>query len=304
MIWIIVLTIWSFALVGYALRRRWQPSMDVPVRLLVWLLLFLVGWEVGADRSLVRSWRSLGADALCVTLLTVVSCAVGARLFLRCVRVSVCAPPAGGRRPAGTLWANVRSNLVYVGFFLVGGAISFSSWFPPLPAGASSVALFLLLAAVGFHIGQSDTLRASLRRVDRRLLLLPFVTIVSTWAGALLTSIVLPHHTVAEWLAVGSGFGYYSLSGILISEAISPALGTIAIAHNILRELCVLLGAPFLARLCGPLAPVSVGGATSGDTSLPAIAAASGSVFVPLSIYHGVAVDFTVPFLVSFFCSL
>ena len=67
MIWIIVLTIWSFALVGYALRRRWQPSMDVPVRLLVWLLLFLVGWEVGADRSLVRSWRSLGADDRLIT---------------------------------------------------------------------------------------------------------------------------------------------------------------------------------------------------------------------------------------------
>ena len=126
MIWIIVLTIWSFAPVGYALRRRWQPSMAVPVRLPVWLLLFPVGWEVGADRSLVRSWRSLRADAVCVTLLTVVSCAVGARLFLRCVRVPVCAPPAGGSRPAGTLWANVRSNLAYAGFFLVGGAISFT----------------------------------------------------------------------------------------------------------------------------------------------------------------------------------
>lgn len=303
MMWLIILTIWGFALAGYVVRRRWQPRMDVPVRLLVWLLLFLVGWEVGSDRTLVRSWRSLGADALCVTLLTTACCAVGARLFLRCVRLPVCAPPAGDRRHANSLWTNVRGNLVYVGFFLTGACAGFSTWFPPLPAGASSAALFLLLAAVGFHIGQSDTLRASLRRVDRRLLLLPFVTIVSTWAGALLTSIVLPHHTVAEWLAVGSGFGYYSLSGILISEAISPALGTIAIAHNILRELCVLLGAPFLARLCGPMAPVSVGGATSGDTSLPAIAAASGSAFVPLSIYHGVAVDFTVPFLVPFFCS-
>ena len=300
----ILLTVWGCAALGYVFRRRPCRFLSGLTRLLVWLLLFLVGWEVGADRTLVRAWRSLGADALCITAGTVLLSALGARLFLRCVRVPVMGPDSRKSGRPGGLFARVRGNLVYILCFLAGGVAGFSGLFPALPEGASTAALFLLLAAVGFQVGQSDELRASLRRVDRRLLLLPAVTIVSTWAGSLLTALFLPHYSAAQWLAVGSGFGYYSLSGILITEAVGPALGTVAIMHNILRELCVLLGAPFLARACGPLAPICVGGATSGDTSLPAVAGASGSMFVPLSIFHGVAVDFTVPFLVPFFCSL
>ena len=40
------------------------------------------------------------------------------------------------------------------------------------------------------------------------------------------------------------------------------------------------------------------------DTTLPIITNVSGKEFVILSIYHGFVVDFSVPFLVTFFCSL
>ena len=66
----------------------------------------------------------------------------------------------------------------------------------------------------------------------------------------------------------------------------------------------MLLGAPLLARFFGPLAPISSGGATSMDTTLPIITNVSGKEFVILSIYHGFVVDFSVPFLVTLFCSL
>jgi len=81
-------------------------------------------------------------------------------------------------------------------------------------------------------------------------------------------------------------------------------LGTIALMYNIFRELAALIGAPLLYRMFGPLAPISQGGATTGDTTLPIIAGCCGNRFVPLSIFHGFALDFTVPFLVPFFCSL
>ena len=40
------------------------------------------------------------------------------------------------------------------------------------------------------------------------------------------------------------------------------------------------------------------------DTTLPVITQASGQRFVVVSIYHGFLVDFSVPFLVTLFCSL
>ena len=73
---------------------------------------------------------------------------------------------------------------------------------------------------------------------------------------------------------------------------------------NIAREIITLLGAPVLARLFGPLAPISSGGATSMDTTLPVITSVSGRDFVVLSIFHGVIVDFSVPIIVSFFCKV
>ena len=54
----------------------------------------------------------------------------------------------------------------------------------------------------------------------------------------------------------------------------------------------------------GDLAPISAGGATTMDTTLPIITRCSGQQFVVVSIFHGFMTDFSVPFLVTFFCSI
>lgn len=40
------------------------------------------------------------------------------------------------------------------------------------------------------------------------------------------------------------------------------------------------------------------------DTTLPIIAQASGQKYVALSIYHGFVTDFSVPFLVTMWCTI
>lgn len=136
------------------------------------------------------------------------------------------------------------------------------------------------------------------------MLLLPFATILGTLAGCVAVSFLLPSRSLTDVLAVGSGFGYYSLSSILINGSRGVELGTVALLANIMREIITLLCAPLLCRIFGPLAPISSGGATSMDTTLPIITAVSGKKFAVLSVYHGFIVDFSVPFLVTLFCSL
>jgi len=143
----------------------------------------------------------------------------------------------------------------------------------------------------------------SLRTQSGVMLLLPLITIIGTLAGCSAISLLFPDRSVSDMLAVGSGFGYYSLSSIFITEYRGAELGTIALLANICREIITLLGAPLIYRWFGPLAPISSGGATSMDTTLPIITNVSGKEFVVLSIYHGFVVDFSVPFLVTFFCS-
>ena len=64
-----------------------------------------------------------------------------------------------------------------------------------------------------------------------------------------------------------------------------------------------LLGAPLMVRWFGKLAPISSGGDTTMDTTLPIITRTAGQDLVIVSLFHGFVVDFSVPFLVTFFCS-
>ena len=130
------------------------------------------------------------------------------------------------------------------------------------------------------------------------------MTILGTLAGTAVVSIFLSHRSLTDCLAVGSGFGYYSLSSIFITEYKGGELGTVALLANISREILTLLAAPLLVRWFGRLASISAGGATTMDTTLPVILQTAGQEFVVVSIFHGFVVDFSVPFLVTFFCSI
>lgn len=126
------------------------------------------------------------------------------------------------------------------------------------------------------------------------------MTILGTLSAAAAISLLFPHRSAADCMAIGAGFGYYSLSSIFITEYKGPELGTIALLSNIMREIITLLCAPLLVRWFGNLAPISAGGATTMDTTLPIITRFAGQPFVVVSVFHGFVVDFSVPFLVTF----
>lgn len=198
----------------------------------------------------------------------------------------------------------MKGSLIIVGFFIAGIVCGLMHWVPELNSNVSFYTLCALLFSVGITVGNNTELLKSFRHLDTRLMLLPLMTIVGTLAATAVASIGLPGRSLTDCLAVGSGFGYYSLSSILITQYRGPDLGTVALLANIIREVCTLLGAPLMVRYFGPLAPISSGGATTMDTTLPIITRTSGQDFVILSLLHGFLVDFSVPFLVSLFCEM
>lgn len=199
----------------------------------------------------------------------------------------------------------MKGSLVIVGFFVLGVVAGFNEW---LPTGwehwnLSFYALCGLMFCVGISVGNDPNTFKSLREINLRLALLPLMTILGTLAGCAVVSFFLSGRSLADCCAVGSGFGYYSLSSILITQAKGAELGTIALLSNIIREIIALLGAPILVKYFGKLSPIAVGGATTMDTTLPVITRYSGNEFVIVSVFHGFLVDFSVPFLVTLFCS-
>lgn len=200
----------------------------------------------------------------------------------------------------------MKGSLIIVVFFALGALVGLFELIPFNIADTdiSFYTLCALMFCVGLGIGNDPQTIRNFRSLNPRLVFLPVMTILGTLAGAALASLVLTHRTATECMAVGAGFGYYSLSSIFITEYKGAELGTIALLSNIIREIFTLLAAPLLVRWFGNLAPISAGGATTMDTTLPIITRCSGQEFVVVSIFHGFVVDFSVPFLVTFFCSI
>ena len=198
----------------------------------------------------------------------------------------------------------MKGSLIVVGFFALGCILGWSGYLPEVVVknDITMYVLYLLMFQVGLSIGSDKKLKDILCSIRPKLLLVPLATIIGTLTASALVSL----------LAVGSGFAYYSLSSILITELkeaslgvqMATELGTIALIANIIREIMALLGAPLFVKYFGRLAPICAGGATTMDTTLPIITRYSGKDLVFVSIFHGILVDFTVPFFVSFFCSM
>lgn len=198
----------------------------------------------------------------------------------------------------------MKGSLIIVAFFAVGVLCGFYHLVPfdVSKTGISFYALCALMGSVGLSIGNDPQTLKNFRSLNPRLVFLPIATILGTLSAAALVGFILPHRTMADCMAVGSGMGYYSLSSIFITEYKGAELGTVALLSNIIREIVTLLCAPLLVRWFGNLSPISAGGATTMDTTMPVITRYSGQEFVVVSIFHGFVTDFSVPFLVTFFC--
>lgn len=301
-------------LTGRLLLGRRLAFVQPLITGIIWTLLFLLGVEVGSDPAVVGGLATLGVTALALFAFSVagsILAAWGLWLWIRRRGLSVPASgPADDEIPqaAPSLWSTLKGSLVIVAFFAVGCLAGL--WTEPDMQGSSlsTWVLYALMFCVGVTLGNDRTLAGRVRRLDRRLALLPVATAVGTLGGAALAAPFFGADSAvtsaADSLAVGAGFGYYSLSSIFIADLRGAELATVALLCNILRELFTLLAAPLVARWFGPLAAVSIGGATTFDTTLPVITRAAGRPYAVVSIFHGCVMDFSVPFLVTFFCTL
>ena len=153
-----------------------------------------------------------------------------------------------------------------------------------------------LLFFIGMQFAQSGT---SLKKVlaSPAAIAVPIATLLGTLAASL-ALVPLFSLSPGKSLALAGGFGWYSLSGVLIDNLGDPVLGSVSFMANMFRESLALLLIPFLGRSRIPALAVSVGGATSMDVTLPLIEQSAGPWIVPVSFMSGALLSIVVPFLV------
>lgn len=163
---------------------------------------------------------------------------------------------------------------------------------------ASEYTLILLLFLVGIQLRNNGmTLKQIV--LNRRGMIVAVVVVASSLIGGLINAFILdlPINTA---LAMASGFGWYSLSGILLTESFGPVIGSAAFFNDLARELIAIMLIPGLIRRSRSTA-LGLCGATSMDFTLPVLQRTGGLDMVPAAIVHGFILSLLVPILIAFF---
>ena len=195
----------------------------------------------------------------------------------------------------------MRGLLIIPAFFALGLIMGVSGRLPVnlISSDLSTYALYVLMFLAGIGIGADRKSWHVLRTINIKIFLVPAGIIIGTFTGVTLASLLLPSLHLREVLAVGAGFGYYSLSSIFISELHSQSLGLVALLSNMFREIITLLFTPLLVKYFGKLGGIASGGATSMDTTLPVISKYSGKEYAIISLFSGIILTILVPVLVT-----
>ncbi|MHB9313544.1 lysine exporter LysO family protein [Fusobacterium polymorphum] len=156
--------------------------------------------------------------------------------------------------------------------------------------------LYLLLFFIGIDIGKNDNILNDLKKLDKKVLFLPFITIISSLAGGAVASMLLSL-SIGESVAISAGMGWYSFSAIELSK-VSVELGGIAFLANIFRELLAIFFIPVIAKKIGSFESVSIAGATAMDSVLPIINKSNPAEISIISFYSGLIISIVVPILI------
>lgn len=194
----------------------------------------------------------------------------------------------------------MKGSLIILGFFVLGLLLGLTEFLPDyiLNSDFSIYALYLLMFLVGIGIGTDRSSWKVIREVNIKIILVPLSVIVGSLLGVSVFSFFLSDINFAEAMAVGAGFGYYSLSSVMITEFHSDTLGVIALLSNIIREILTLLATPLFVKFFGKLAGIASGGATAMDTTLPIIVRYSGKEYAIIAVFSGIVLTVLVPLLI------
>jgi uncharacterized membrane protein YbjE (DUF340 family) len=179
--------------------------------------------------------------------------------------------------------------------------IAIGHFYSPNFGNLYEIMLYVLILIIGIDLGLNFKPH-ELKRLGRRAFLLPAETMVGSLLGGLAASTLLG--IGVKWgLAVAAGCGWYSLTGPLIGQysAIYGALGFLA---NLTREVMTVIFYPLVSRRIPKEAAVTMGGATTMDTTLAVMTKFGGREITVVAFVHGFVLTAVVPFILPLILGL
>lgn len=170
-----------------------------------------------------------------------------------------------------------------------------------LPEHTTTILLMALLFLVGASLKNSG-LSFKQAMLNTHGIYISLVFMVCTLLSAFVLT-VLMDMPIFMALSLVSGFGWYSLSGGLISQYFGAGLGSIALLNDLIREIFALLFIPYIAK-SSPKTAIGVAGVTALDFCLPIIKKSTGDNILPVAISFGLITNIISPILMVFFAQM
>ncbi len=278
----------------------------------IMLLLLMMGVKMGANAEVIANIKTIGLYALIFTVLVIGCTLISLTVVRRLMKVNKQGVLQGEGITRDKVEEEVAKSFdamtfIIVGCVIVGMSLGYFVDSHDLISGAFlqeilnrliQLGLCLLLVFVGLDMGFDEALISNLRAMGIRALAFPIATIIGTMAGAIIALLVIPV-TLQETLAIGGGFGWYTLAPAIIMDAGHVNASAISFIHNVLRELLSIIIIPFVARYIGAIEAGCVAGAPSMDVCLPVIGRATNGSVVIYAFVNGVIISLLVPVIVS-----
>ncbi|MGF1720508.1 lysine exporter LysO family protein [Vibrio kyushuensis] len=286
--------------VGYLISISKTNTLNVINKMtsyLIYVILFLMGLSLAALDNLGQNLQLIikftATFFICISLCNLAVLPLVDRLF------PIHTNNKTSKLPLASMALESAKLILVVGGGLIVGLLGLMSlhWVDT----ASEWILFLLLFFIGIQLRNSGlTLRQIL--INKQGMIIALVIIITSLIGGVISSYILDIDLFRA-LAMASGFGWYSLSGILMGDAFGPVYGGASFMLELLRELVALIMIPLLIR-SKPCTSIGYAGATAMDFTLPVIQSTGGVRCVPIAIVSGFILSLLVPILMLFFVSL
>lgn len=284
---------------GYGIGKILPGRISAPVlRLLsplVWTLLFLIGFEFG---EVISSASSIGAAIKAAVIFSVCTTGVPC-LFILLFGVNKQRLPASARRlfKLGRVWAPLKECFIALSMVALGGLLYLLR--ERMDAGglalpSSSTLLLLLILLVGIDLTQ---VKLDARWFSRSVLAVPAFVVIGSAVGGVIAA-WMTGETLQVSLALSSGFGWFTLSSVMIGDALGQTYGTMALMTDLFRELLAIVLLYALGRH-QPQASIGSAGATALDSTLPIIKQACSPDTVPMALVSGFLLTLLAPVFIS-----
>lgn len=284
--------------VGYLIPLRHASALKLINRFLSWIvyvILFFMGISLAFLDNLAANLLSILHYSV-VTIVVILLCNIAALFWLE---RSLPWKNHHQQEKLPSRIAMALESLKLCGVVVLGFLLGLTGLgFLQHATEASEYTLIFLLFLIGIQLRNNGmTLKQIV--LNRRGMIVAVVVVGSSLIGGVINAFILDL-PLKTGLAMASGFGWYSLSGILMTESFGPVIGSAAFFNDLGRELIAIMLIPGLVRKSRSTA-LGLCGATSMDFTLPVLQRSGGLELVPAAIVHGFILSLLVPILMALF---